>query len=122
MSSYGSAPLPNVSAQAMQKHALFMPKPTAQAPASSAYQRPKYPEFDRTPVPQLDLLTGEPAQPSAPAMPSVQELSLMDAHAQPRPSAGPSLGPQEMEVRCRHAASGCLRCCSCGCATGSSKA
>jgi STAM-binding protein len=108
------------SAAALSRHALFAPRPGPQGQAGAqgagALPRPKYPEFERTPVPQPDLLGGRgaaaAAQPSAPALPAVGDLSLIDAPAMPRPSAGPSLGPQEVQVRGRQPGAACLSSCS----------
>jgi hypothetical protein len=102
---------PGASQEALSRHALFVPRPGApgQALLSAAHAQPrlKYPNFDNTPVPQLGGLLGGPgpassgaasAQPSAPAQPAVGQLSLLDAPAMPRPSAGLALGPQEVQV------------------------
>jgi hypothetical protein len=122
---YQSAYIPS-SQSALDKHSLFGPRPGQRSGAGAAQQqapRPRYPEFDRTPAASIDLLwqpggsggggssggapSAPPDLPGALAGLAVSPGrsgggggggSLLDAPMAPRPSAGPSLGPQEVAV------------------------
>lgn len=127
--SYQSAYVPS-SQHSLDKHALFAAKTlsgrTAVGPAAQA-PRPRYPGFDATPAAAIDLLwlpqkqqqqQPQDGSPSAPPEAALARLelaerrssgaaagSLLDAPMAPHPSAGPSLGPQEVPVHSMDASS-----------------
>lgn len=94
------------SQQTVQKHALFGPKSSTKPlqQSSSLTCRPRYPTFDSTPIDAL-WSQGNNTAAAAAGISSLsingqqqQSGSFIDA-ALPPPSAGPSLGPQEIEVQ-----------------------
>jgi hypothetical protein len=115
---YQSAYVP-VSQQSLDRHALFAPRAApGRSPSSAAPPRPRYPEFEKSAggaPPPIDALWQQQsggggqdaaAAPSAPpeaalaglALSDPRRGSLLDAPMAPHPSAGPSLGPQEVQV------------------------
>jgi len=132
---YQSSYVPS-SQQSLDKHALFAPRTSSASRTSTQQQqpRPRYPDFDKTPSASIDLLwqpqqqssgsldPSAAAQASAPSAPPEDALtalsleqrrasgsaagSLMDAPMAPHPSAGPSLGPQELQVHSMDASQG----------------
>ncbi|KAF8060070.1 AMSH1 [Scenedesmus sp. PABB004] len=113
--SYSSGHYAPSSAQALQKHALFAPKPAPRAlqQQGSGAARPRYPAVDSSPIDALWAQPGGGGGGAAAAAAGMAGLSLgssgggapgqgpgpaLDAAFAPRPSAGPSLGPQEVEV------------------------
>lgn len=113
---YSSAYTPS-SQQTLQKHALFAPKNSSrplQQQGSLGGSRPRYPAFDSTPLDALWNTTNSTAAgaaagaaaagaaAAAAAVPDISSLAVSQQQQQiqqPAPSAGPSLGPQEVEVQ-----------------------